>query len=102
MLIKTSLTRPPGSLSLLLWIGEIRAQTAGPRPSPDPQDLRTADVFRLQFDKRPIGVFQGVLLDFGPERNLGGEFEELADVGPGDIRDALDLLLVPEVRRIIE
>ena len=51
---------------------------------------------------RQIGVLERIFLDLRLDRNLGGELQEFANVGPRDIGHALQLLFAPEMVRVIE
>ena len=56
----------------------------------------------LEIDQGPVRVRQFVFLNLGLERDLGRRAEKFTDIGPRDVGDALDLLLQPEMRGVIE
>src|SRR5271157_4288360 len=88
--------RPTGA------VAEDQDQNGPGTWSGHPQDLRPPDLTSLQLDQGPVRLRQIVFPDLGLERDLGRQAEELAHVGPGDVGDALDLLLQPEVSGVVD
>src|SRR4051812_42055775 len=89
---------PPWSDSLL------SALSASPRRaiSRQAQDLGAADPTGLELAEGLVRVFERVLLHLGTQRNARGQRQKLGDIGAGDVGDALDLALHPQVLGVVE
>src|SRR5215203_7519751 len=67
-----------------------------------PQDLRPADLPRLELAQGLVRRLERKLLRLGPDGDLGCQGQELPHVASGHVGDALDLLLQPEVAGIVK